>query len=207
MNLDLSEFSANQIYHLMTQSVIPRPIAWALTDSGEAGSPNYNLAPFSYFAPVCSQPPLLMISVGNKAPGVPKDTVKNIVDNNKMVIHIAHQDQYREVTGSAATLEHGVSEVEQQGLELVEFKGFSLPRLASCDIAFGCELHEVKELGDAPQHLVFVEVKQIYLSENVATKNEDGRISVDPTKVQPLARLGAALYSELGNVFSQKRPD
>ncbi|SGZ00830.1 hypothetical protein [Moritella viscosa] len=36
MQLNFSDFSANQGYHLMTQTIIPRPIAWVLTDSGDA---------------------------------------------------------------------------------------------------------------------------------------------------------------------------
>ncbi len=78
MNLQLSSISPTQIYHLMTQTIIPRPIAWVLTDSGEH---NYNLAPFSYFTPVASNPPLLMFSVGKKPSGETKDTTRNVIAN------------------------------------------------------------------------------------------------------------------------------
>jgi flavin reductase (DIM6/NTAB) family NADH-FMN oxidoreductase RutF len=64
MHLDFSDFTAAQRYHLMTQTIIPRPIAWALTDSDNG---SYNLAPFSYFTAVSSEPALLMLSVGKKA--------------------------------------------------------------------------------------------------------------------------------------------
>ena len=207
MDLDFSQFSANQIYDLMTQTVIPRPIAWALTNSGDDTAPSYNLAPFSYFAPVSSNPPLLMLSVGNKTEGVPKDTVLSVLKNPQMTIHIAHDSQFKEVTQTAASLEFGVSEIEHADLQLTEFEGFSLPRLKKCDIAFGCELYEVKEIGDAPQHLVFVEVKKLYISDRVSQLDDKGRINIDPQKVQPLARLGASLYAKQGEVFSQKRPD
>ncbi len=60
MNLKLDTLAPTQIYHLMTQTVVPRPIAWALTESSEK---EYNLAPFSYFTPVSSNPPVLMLSV------------------------------------------------------------------------------------------------------------------------------------------------
>ena len=78
MNLDFSQFNANQRYHLMTQTLIPRPIAWVLTDSG---NDSLNLAPFSYFTPVSSNPALLMISVGLKPNGDKKDTLVNILKN------------------------------------------------------------------------------------------------------------------------------
>ena len=66
MNLDFSTLSANQRYHLMTQTIIPRPIAWVLTDSNNG---SFNLAPFSYFTAVSSAPPMLMLSVGKKPNG------------------------------------------------------------------------------------------------------------------------------------------
>ncbi|SQD77863.1 protein of unknown function, might belong to Protein/domain typically associated with flavoprotein oxygenase, DIM6/NTAB family protein [Moritella yayanosii] len=31
MQLNFTDLSANQRYHLMTQTIIPRPIAWVLT--------------------------------------------------------------------------------------------------------------------------------------------------------------------------------
>ena len=83
MNLDFSNFSATQRYHLMTQTIIPRPIAWALTAS-EDGS--LNLAPFSYFTAVSSEPPILMLSVGKKPNGDDKDTFVNVKNNKQMVI-------------------------------------------------------------------------------------------------------------------------
>ncbi|WP_413700947.1 hypothetical protein ACLKMH_03920 [Psychromonas sp. KJ10-10] len=40
------------------------------------------------------------------------------------------------------------------------------------------------------QTLIFVEVKQLYLSDVVASNNEKNRVTVDASKVSPLARLG-----------------
>ncbi|GAK20463.1 hypothetical protein JCM19052_955 [Vibrio sp. JCM 19052] len=145
MNIDLSTLAPTQVYHLMTQTVIPRPIAWVLTDSGEQ---NFNLAPFSYFTAVSSRPPLLMISVGKKPNGDIKDTTRNALETGKLVIHIAPNDLADKVTLSSATLVHGESELETTQLETVDFQGFELPRLEGAPIAFGCKLHEVIEMGE-----------------------------------------------------------
>lgn len=204
MQLDFSDFSANQRYHLMTQTIIPRPIAWALTDSGDA---NYNLAPFSYFTAVSSDPALLMISVGKKPNGDNKDTLTNILKNKKMVIHIASEQHADIVTKTAATLAHGESELTHSGLTTTAFEDFSLPRLAQCDIAYGCELYEIKELGDIPQTLIFVEVKQLYLSDAVVSQDAKDRLSIAADKVKPLARLGGGEYASITAPFSIQRPD
>lgn len=208
MNLNFANYSAPERYHLMTQTVIPRPIAWALTESG-AGSKNYNLAPFSYFCAVSSDPALLMISVGKKPTGDFKDTLVNIKETKKMVIHISNESQADIVTQTAATLAHGESEltdISGDRLSVVPFEGFELPRLAQCDIAFGCELFEIKEIGDVPQSLIFVEIKQMYISSEVSSLDAKERIKVHADKVQPLARLGASEYSGITSPFKKDRP-
>lgn len=203
MNLNFSDYSANQRYHLMTQTVIPRPIAWVLTDSNNG---SFNLAPFSYFTAVSSAPPVLMLSVGKKTNGESKDTLVNIVNNKKMVIHIASEKQAQLVAQTAATLAHGESELTNTELTTTEFSGFSLPRLDQCDIAYGCELYEIKELGGVPQSLIFVEVKQVYINDNVASIDEKHRIKVHAERVKPLARLGGGEFTSINAPFSMARP-
>ena len=203
MNIDLTQLSGNQVYHLVTQTLIPRPIAWVLTDSGNR---SYNLAPFSYFTAVSSAPPLLMFSVGKKPNGDDKDTLVNVAERQSMVIHIASAEQYKAVTDSAATLEHGVSEVEQNNLSLTQFEGFDLPRLADCAIAFGCELYQTQHIGDTPQTLVFAEIKQLFIDDEVLELDDKRRVRVLANEVDPLSRLGAAQYANLGEIISQTRP-
>ena len=203
MNFDFSAFSANQRYHLMTQTIIPRPIAWALTDSGNG---SFNLAPFSYFTAVSSAPPILMLSVGKKPNGDDKDTLANIIKNEKVVIHIASEQHASLVTQTAQTLAHGESELTDAGIETTEFANFSLPRIAQCDIAYGCELYEIKPLGDVPQSLIFVEVKQVYINDKVVDVDEKQRIKVHADRIQPLARLGGAEYATINNPFEISRP-
>ncbi|KOO05507.1 flavin reductase family protein [Vibrio nereis] len=202
MNIDLATLAPTQIYHLMTQTIIPRPIAWVLTDSGEK---NYNLAPFSYFTPVSSNPPLMMFSVGKKPSGEVKDTTRNVLETGQMVIHIANEQLAEVVTQSAATLDHGESEVHASDIELVEFEGFELPRVKDCPIAFGCKLFEVKEIGETPQSLIFAQVEEIYIDPSVIGDRAD-RVVVDALKVNPLARLGGSQYAVLEKTFSVARP-
>jgi flavin reductase (DIM6/NTAB) family NADH-FMN oxidoreductase RutF len=203
MNINFADFSPNQRYHLMTQTIIPRPIAWALTDSDNG---QFNLAPFSYFTAVSSAPPILMLSVGNKPNGDKKDTLVNVVHNQKMVIHIASEQDAALVTKTAASLPHGESELTDTSLTTTTFDGFSLPRLAHCDIAYGCELYEIKELGAVPQNLIFVEIKQIYINDNVIKIDKKQKIKVHADKVNPLTRLGGGEFATINKPFSLVRP-
>lgn len=202
MNIDASTLAPTQIYHLMTQTVIPRPIAWVLTESGEA---DYNLAPFSYFTPVSSNPPLLMFSVGKKPTGEIKDTTRNVLETGRMVVHIANADLAEQVTQTSATLPHGESEVTLADLELIDFEGFELPRIKDCPIAFGCKLFEVKEIGETPQSLIFAQIEDIYIAPEVIGDNQE-RLVVDALKVNPLSRLGGSQYANLDQTFTVARP-
>lgn len=203
MEIDLTPLSANGVYHLMTQSLIPRPIAWVLTESA---TDNYNLAPFSYFTAISSAPPAIMLSIGKKPNGDIKDTVVNAKKNKYLVIHIASQEQAGDVTKSAATLAHGESELNLINQELCKFEDFPLPRLATCTVAFGCELIEIQEFGATPQSLVFAEVKRIYFDDNVVELDAKGRVKVNASKIKPLSRLGANQYASFGEIIEQARP-
>ncbi|MGS2723048.1 flavin reductase family protein [Porticoccus sp. GXU_MW_L64] len=203
MYLDFQQLSANQRYFTMTQSILPRPIAWVLSDNGDG---SHNLAPFSYFNAVCSDPPLVMLSIGHKPDGSRKDTLVNIRERGHFVVHIPHSGQAAQVTESSRTLAHGVSELDNLNMPLTAFEGFGLPRLAECRLAFACQRYQIQELGNGPQFLVLGEVKALYVSDEVASVNDAGRLTLDANAIDPLARLGSSEYGTLGNIIDVPRP-
>lgn len=187
----------------MTQTVMPRPVAWVLTESADN---NYNLAPFSFFTPVCSEPPLLMFSVGNKPNGELKDTAANAIRTGKLVIHIAGMELAEVVTKTSATLEHGDSELMANDLNIETFDGFSLPRVKGCSIAFGCSLYKTDVIGDNDQTLVFAKVEEVYIDDSVIDHTREDRLIIDALKVNPLGRLGGIEYGKVTEVVSVQRP-
>jgi flavin reductase (DIM6/NTAB) family NADH-FMN oxidoreductase RutF len=203
MILDLDELAPNQTYFQMIQTLIPRPIAWVLSEN--AGG-SYNLAPFSYFTAVCAEPPLVMISLGHKPDGSLKDTRVNIEQRGDFVIHIAHREMLEAMNASSATLAAGVSEVEQLGLETTAFAGSRLPRLADARVAYACERYEIREIGPGRQSLIFGRVKHIYLDDGIVDISLEGRIKVDAERLDPIARLGGSEYAMLSEVIRLKRP-
>ncbi|GGA79316.1 flavin reductase [Neiella marina] len=202
MNIVFDELSANQIYHLMTQTIIPRPVAWVLTESPQQ---ILNLAPFSYFTPLSSSPPLLMISVGKKPNGDKKDTVVNANATNKLVVHIASVGSSEAMTATAATLEYDQSEIEANALELTPFEGFALPRLSEAKVAFGCELVDTIEIGDTPQTLLIMQVNVVHIDDELIDIT-DGKAKVYAEKLDPISRLGLGEYAGLTAPFTVSRP-
>ncbi|MEH6579088.1 MAG: flavin reductase family protein [Amphritea sp.] len=202
MDIDFSKLSANQAYFTMTQAVLPRPVAWVLSEH-ENGE--HNLAPFSYFSAVCSDPPLIMLSIGHKPDGSLKDTYRNIVERNHFVVHLAHSGQVEQVTRTAKVLPEGESEVGLAGLSLVSFANSSLPRVEGARIAMDCELYEVKEMGNGPQFLVFGRVKNLYVDDCAVTLDDKGRMKIAADKVDPIGRLGGSEYVTFGEIISIER--
>lgn len=203
MFIDFKTLSAGQCYGTMVQTIVPRPIAWVLTDNGDG---SHNLAPYSFFTGICSDPPLLMISAGMKDAEEEKDTRLNIRDRKDFVVHIPSVKQLASVNSSAATLAHGESEIDFAGLELALIEGFSLPRLADCDIAMACSLYRLDEIGATPQAVIYGEIQSVTVNDDIVVPQDNGRLQLDAKKLDPLSRLGGSYYGGLGDILTASRP-
>lgn len=202
MDLDLSSLSKGEIHRLLTQCILPRPVAWVLSDNGNG---TYNLAPFSYFSGLSSAPPLLLISVGRKPGGARKDTWVNVVERDDFVVHIPPRELAEAVTQTSATLPHGESELDLTGLATVPMEGSRLPRVVGPKIALACRKYQVIEVGDGPQGLILGEIRRLHLDDDVA-RREGESLLIDPLKVNPVARLGGNDYGFLGDILTVPRP-
>jgi len=183
MLIDFTQLSANQRYGAMVQALVPRPIAWVLSDNGDD---SYNVAPFSFFSGICSDPPLMMLSVGKKNKDEEKDTRLNIRERKEFVVHIPSTRHLEQVNATSTTLAHGESEVDLADLNLEPIEGFRLPKIVDCDIAMACRLYRIDEIGEVPLAVIYGEI---------VTKQLD-----------PLSRLGGSNYGSLGDILSAKRP-
>lgn len=207
MIIDFENLSPANRYFTMVQTIVPRPIAWILTDNGNH---TLNLAPFSFFNGVTSRPPIVSVSIGRKGPDEKKDTWRNIESRKLMVIHIPQVNHADAVSQTAASLPFGESELNETGLECVEVEGWQLPRLKGLPVAFFAECHRIVEVGEGPQGLVLAEIKSVYIDDNCVVPGKDdpeSRLELDISKLNPLARLGGNDYAGLGASFTVKRPD
>ena len=200
----MADLSAPDAYFTMTQTVLPRPIAWVISENENN---SLNLAPFSYFNAVASDPPLIMFSVGLQPDGTKKDSLRNIEDRNNFVVNIASVDQLTDLNQTSATLPYGSSEVEKNGIETAEIDGFPLPRVAQCKIAMCCTMYELKKIGNNSQTLIFGEIQSIWIDDDCAAVNDKGRLKIYADKIAPLARLGAGEYASFGEILTARRPD
>ncbi len=57
-----------------------------------------------------------------------------------------------------------------------------------------------------PQSLIFGQVRQIYVADELISEPKPGRIKVEAERVAALARLGAGEYLTQAGVVAQGRP-
>ena len=170
-HLDLSALSPASVYATMTQTIVPRPVAW-ITSVSEAGV--VNLAPYSYFNAMASDPPLVVVSFGRRPDGSPKDTRRNILDGGAFVVNIAHREMAEAMTASSATMPEDVPEVEALGPATAPMPGTGVPRLADCRIAYACVHEETRMIGQ--QTLVFARLTHLHLDDSVVGEDAKGRL-------------------------------
>lgn len=199
MIIDLATTKPGHIYGLMTQTLVPRPVAWVLSDNGDGG---YNLAPFSFFTGISSRPPLLALSIGLKKGGSPKDTRANIQARQHFVIHIPQVPHYAHVEASAEALPAGESEITKLGLPLVPFAGSPLPRLKACHVAMACQHHQTVLIDGAAQVMILGRIHTMYVADEIIDQEEEGEITIETRRLDPLARLGAGAYASVGDTIA-----
>jgi len=201
MHIDLSSLSPPFVYALMTQTVVPRPVAWVISrDEGE----KLNLAPFSFFNAVASDPPTIMLSIGRHADGRPKDTRRNVEIRHDFVINIAHRELAAAMTASSESVAPGVSEIERAGIATTAMPGSSVPRLTDCRVAYACRYERTVPVGRMA--VIFATVSHIWLDPAIVGEDAKGRLKVDALALDALGRLGGGEYLAGGEVLSIDRP-
>ena len=87
MIVEPEKLSPRDRYFLMIGCIVPRPIAFVSSLSGDGVR---NLAPFSYFSGVSSTPPVLCVSIAARR-GKPKDTLSNIRETGEFVVNVVDE--------------------------------------------------------------------------------------------------------------------
>ena len=198
MEIELGPLSERDTYALLTQTIIPRPIAWVLTDNSLEGDARWNLAPFSFFNGIASNPPVVMFSIGSwDVHGRTKDTLVNLRKSPDFTIGIANTSQENQVQQSATELPFGVSEVQEYGLTVTQWN-WKTPLIDGCRVNFACSLSKEIKVDDSSQILIFAKISKIWVADEAVSKDSKDRIVIDPKVIDPLLRLGAGKFGKLG---------
>lgn len=202
-----SELSHREIYDIVLNAVVPRPIAWVSTLSA-SGQPN--LAPFSFFNCVCVDPPLLAFAPGLRTPkeasapyGEPKDTLRNVRETHEFVVNVVPYALREAMNVTSGEYDHTVNEFDLTKLTAQPSQVVRPPRVGESPVSFECKLHQILDFSTAPtsSSLVIGEVVAVHLDE---AHLKNGRI--DGNSLDLIGRMGGMQYTRTTERFDMIRP-
>lgn len=197
MQIDPLDLDVKAKYRLLISSVVPRPIALvSTTDANNA----HNVAPFSMFMGVSSNPPMLAVSVASRK-GEEKDTTRNIKWAKDFVVNVVDEGLAEKMNLTSADLAAGESEFEYAGLTPVQSVKVRSPRVKEAPISMECGLVESIRAGKSPNHVFIGEVLMFHVADELL----EGRV-VNIERLRPVGRLGDFLYCNVRDIFEMPRP-
>jgi flavin reductase (DIM6/NTAB) family NADH-FMN oxidoreductase RutF len=195
MILDPASLDPLNRYKVLIGSIVPRPIALVSTLSVEGVR---NLAPFSFFAGVGSNPMTLLFCPANKPDGTEKDSLRNAKPaaedgTGEFVVNIVPYAIARSMASCAEPLGPEESEFDLSGLTPTASTRVRPPRVEQSPVAFECVTRQViRTNGQAPGagNIVIGEVVSVFVRD--ALINE--RFHIDAAALDAIGRMGGMGY-------------
>ncbi len=183
--------------------VVPRPIGWISSLDAHG---RVNLAPFSFFNAVASDPPVVIFSAGGAhLEGGPKDTPRNVEATGEFVCNVATWELREAVNLTSARVARGVDEFALSGLTPVPSRLVKPPRVKESPVHLECRYLQTVTLPssdpDDANQVVFGQVVGIHIDDSIIS---DGMI--DWSRFKPIARLGYLDYTVVEQIFAMQRP-
>ena len=145
LSFDLRTSTPALNYKLLTGLITPRPIALVTSMDAEC---RVNAAPFSYFNAFGTNPPIVVLGLGNR-PGTSdaKDTPANIAATHEFVVHLVDEAIAEKMNLCSKDLPHGVSELEFAGFTAIPSVVVKPPRIAEAAVHFECVEEQRLQIG------------------------------------------------------------
>ena len=202
MKIDPMNLTQQDSAHLLTDIIVPRPIAWVSTVD-ERGV--FNLAPFSAYGMISARPMVVGFSVSSRRDGQKKDTLRNVESSREFVINVVTEDLAEAMNITSTPYPRDVSEFEKAGLTPVKAELVKAPMVAESPLNMECRVIQILTFGKPPVTTSFIigEVLRVHVAEELYDKHNK-RIS----GIKVVARLGGDgdLYCRTRDIFQMKRP-
>ncbi|MCE9649518.1 MAG: flavin reductase family protein [Parvibaculum sp.] len=177
--------------------VVPRPIGWISTLDLNGVS---NLAPYSFFNAVSTDPHIVMFSSAGR-----KDSQRNAEETGEFVCNLAGWEQREKMNMSSSTVGPEVDEFVLSGLATEPSRMVKPLRVEGAPAHLECVyLKTIELVGRDGRHsydMVLGEVVGIHIDDRFIA---DGM--VDSAAMKPVSRLGYMDYAVVDEIFTMKRP-
>ncbi len=200
MRWDLDRVEAAIAYKLLAATVMPRPIAWVVTQDADG---LVNAAPYSFFNVMGSAPPTVAIGIlAGDSRGL-KDSARNILDMGEFVINLVPERLVEAMNITAIDAPRGVNELSLAGLATTPSVHITPPRITESPVAFECKTHTCVETGPG-QHVVIGQVLAVHIADQFVL-NAD-RAHIDTPALDLVARSFGSDYVRSHDTFQLTRP-
>lgn len=144
MMFDFATMPPRERYKLLVSTIVPRPIAWIVSQDLRG---QFNAAPFSFFNAFAGDPPVVGIGIGSHDPGRPKDTRSNIRETGHFVVNLVSEEAAEVMNITAIEFERGVSEPSEAGLTTIPSVHVKPPRIAESPVKHHIDTPKLKLIG------------------------------------------------------------
>ncbi|MBY0335090.1 MAG: flavin reductase family protein [Acetobacteraceae bacterium] len=144
MLFDFETLPVADRYKLVVSTVVPRPIAWVVTQDA-AGV--VNAAPYSFFNAFSDDPVVVGIGCGPRPKGAAKDTLENIRATEEFTVCLVPETALGGMTVTATDFPPGVDELAEAGLTKVASSKVRPPRIGESPVALECRTFQLVPVG------------------------------------------------------------
>ncbi|MDL1901435.1 flavin reductase family protein [Anaerolineae bacterium CFX9] len=189
-------------YKLMIGTIVPRPIGWIST-LDEHGVPN--LAPYSFFNAICSNPPHVLFCPSVRARGDGfKDSLVHVRASGEFVVNIVTEPLAAAMNLTAGEYERGVNEFEIAGVTAAPSLRVRPPRVLESPVNYECVVTQIVEVSDqvGGGSIVIGRVVHLHVADELLLETD----KIDILRLQPIGRLAGSGYCRVNDLFNMQRP-
>ncbi len=195
---DLAETESRDGYRLLSGLVVPRPIGWIGTRRPDGTN---NLAPFSFFNVVSSNPPVVLFSAGSHHDR-PKDSPTFAELTGEFTVNIVSEDVVEAMSVTSGSFTADDDEFAIAGLTPVDGTVVDAPLVSESPANLECRVNRIIELGETGRtRLVVGDVVAIHVERSVL----DGA-RVDNDALRAVGRMAGNSYIDTRSRFEVTRP-
>ncbi len=200
MIINPKEHDHANIYKLLIGSVVPRPIGFVSSMNPDGVR---NLAPFSFFNAVCSNPPIVHFSTMVRSNGRQKDTWYNVEATREFVVNVVSESFAPQMNICSADVPSGIDEFSLSGLTPIPSDLVRPPRVKESLIAMECRHVTTLVFGDGPGSgsTIFGEVLRFHIADELFSNYR-----IDPERLHAIGRMGGPTYTRTMDRFELRRP-
>lgn len=200
MRWDLDKVAEPIAYKLLAATVMPRPIAWVVTQSAQGV---LNAAPYSFFNVMGSAPPTIVLGLMADPKRGFKDTAANILATGEFVVNLVPEALVQQMNTTAVDAPTGVNELDLAGLATAASVHIRPPRITASPVAFECRMLSSVVTGPH-QTIVIGRVLAVHIDDRFILNPE--RAHIDTPALNLVARSYGSSYVRSHDTFELDRP-